>query len=676
MSTLVAVRPGLARPVRPHVVAGVLTGALAVGTGAAGCVLLALNVAAGAPADDGPGFWPMLLVGAVAYGTVGGWLVARRAAGLLGPLFLAIALLLALALFGREYGVHGMQVTGGLPGDRWLFWTGVWVWVPGLLSVTLVVPLLLPYGALPSRRWRPAVVVAAIAVAVATVSWAVTPYDRLDGPALDATIGPNPVTPPAWAGSIDPVSGALLVPAAVLAVSALVARWRGTGPDERRALAWVLYGAALGLVCEAVAMTVPLVPVAALAVAALPAGCMVAVARHRLWDLRVVVRRSLLFGGLTGLVAAAYAGVVGLVGGAVGVRTGAPVLATAVVAMLVLPAHRVLRGLVNRIVYGRPEDPQVTTTRLGLRLGSAVTPEQLTTVVLPEILDEVVRALPLRGLSLVTADGRAFTSGADGGDHVELVMRYAGRQVGVLRAVPARGGLTRSERRALGGVAVQAAVAVHGVLLAAELQRERERVVVAREEERRRLRRVLHDGVGTALAAAHLQAETARDLMTDRPGEGLALLDRLGEQLRDAVHDVRAVTRDLRPAVVDELGLAGALREFAVRCSTPERPVDAEVAELGEVPAAVEVAAYLVVAELVTNACRHSSASRVRLEARRGSDGLRIRVSDDGRGTSPDATAGVGLGSVRHRVGEVGGRLVRAEGPGTVIDVLLPLGSR
>lgn len=199
---------------------------------------------------------------------------------------------------------------------------------------------------------------------------------------------------------------------------------------------------------------------------------------------------------------------------------------------------------------------------------------------------------------------------------------------------------------------------------------------MAREEERRRLRRELHDGVGTALAAACLQAETARDLMTDHPADGLALLSRLGEQLRDAVIDVRAVTRELRPATLDELGLAGALQELGARCTAPGQPVEVEAAELGEVPAAVEVAAYLVVAELVSNACRHSSAARVQVQVRLSGAELWIRVSDDGRGIGTEAVAGVGLGSVRHRVEEVGGRMVRADGPGTTIDAWLPVGVR
>ncbi|RZT85491.1 histidine kinase/DNA gyrase B/HSP90-like ATPase [Pseudonocardia sediminis] len=509
-----------------------------------------------------------------------------------------------------------------------------------------------------------------------TLSWAITPYDRLDGPVLDATIGPNPVAVPvATSRLVDLASGPVLLAGVALAVASLVLRWRRADPDRRRALAWVLYGVGVSVVWTGLAILLDATALSAVSMAALPVCFLVAVTRHRLWDLQIVVRRSLVYGGLTAIVAAAYAGIVGLLGGAVGASTGAPIVATAVVAMLVLPLHHVLRRTVNRVIHGQAEDPLVTTTALGRRLGSAVTPDQLTTVVLPEILDGVVRALRLRHLSLVMTDGATFSSGVAGADPLELPLRHAGRPVGTLRVVPARGGLTRAERRAVDDVAAHAAVAAHGVLLMGELQRERERVVVAREEERRRLRRELHDGVGTALAAARLQAESARDLMTEHPREGLALLDRLTVALRDAVHDVRAVTRKLRPATLDELGLAGALRELGARSASAGRAVEVDVGELGEVPAAVEVAAYLVAAELVTNACRHSGASRIAVSVRRDGE-LRVRVTDDGCGIGPGAEPGVGLASVRRRVDEVGGRMVHHDGPGTTLEVRLPLESR
>lgn len=683
---MTAVTPGLVRPVRRPPVRPVA--ALAAVTGVAallgvGGLLLALNAVAGASATDLT-FWPMQVVAALTYGGVGGWLILRGAAGRVGPLFLVIALSQALALFGRAYAVRGLQVVDGLPLDDWAFWVSTWIWVPGVLTLVLVLPLVLPAGVeLPSRGWRTAATVSLLAVLTATAGWALTPYDRLDVPVLVPEVGPHPLRSmdgmEAVAGAVDVAAAVLLGVAVFVALSAVVAQWRRATGADRHAGGWVLFGAVCTLTLQGMVVAWDALVLTIVAVTVLPLCCLVAMTRHRLWDLQLVVRRSLLYGGFTASVATAYLGTVGLVGGALGAGAGAPVVATGVVAILVLPMHHVLRRLVNRIVHGQAEEPAVTAARLGQRLGSAVAPDQLTDEVLPEILGSVAEALHLRHLGLRMVDGRTLAAGdlldPVGSGAVELDLSHGSQLVGVLLAVPGRGGLTRSEQRALTGFAAQAAVAVHGILLAAELRKERERVVSAREEERRRLRSELHDGVGSALAAAYLQADTARHLLIVNPAQGRELLDQLVGRLHDVLADVRAVTTGLRPATLDDFGLAGALCELGDRSTRPICPVTVEVGELGEVPAAVEVAAYLCTAELVANACRHSSASAVRVRVHHDGAVLSLRVSDDGAGIGPHAVPGVGLASVRRRVEEVGGRIVvDTTQVGVTVDVSLPMG--
>lgn len=662
--------PGMRSATARQVVA-VATSVAVVGLVAAGGVLLALGTAAGATAVDHE-FWPMQLVAALAYGSAGAWLSAQGRAGALGPVFLFVAVSYALSLAGRAYGVHGLQVVDGLPADEWLLWMSTWVWVPGHLTLFLVVPHLLPDGSV-VRGWGPAVAVSAAALVTNGAVWAVEPYS---GSLLDAEgVGPNPV---ALIGPVrallDGVAMVLLLVAAVLVLVGVRARLRRTGPADRESAGWVLFGAAVSGVLVALAAVLEIAPLAAVAVAVLPACCLVALTRHRLWDLQLVVRRSLLYGGLTVAVGVTYAGVIGLVGGAVGAATGAPIVATAAVAMLVLPLHHVLRRTVNRLVHGQAEDPIRTTARLAQRLGSAVAPQELTADVLPTTIAEVRRALRLVHLSLTTDDGRTFTTGQRAAGAVELPLVHAGEHLGVLRAVAGRGGPTASEQRALEDFAAQAAVAVHGVRLADELQRERERAVGVREEERRHLRRLLHDGVGATLAAAALQAETARHVVDVDPARGRDALDRLVGLLHGAVDDVRMVTRGLRPPTLDELGLAGALAELGARSSTAGLTVEVRVGELGEVPAAVEVATYLVAAELIANACRHSGGARVRLLVHREGEDLLLSVSDDGRGFPADAVPGVGTASVRRRVDEIGGEIDLDTGQrGTVVRVRAPL---
>jgi signal transduction histidine kinase len=209
-----------------------------------------------------------------------------------------------------------------------------------------------------------------------------------------------------------------------------------------------------------------------------------------------------------------------------------------------------------------------------------------------------------------------------------------------------------------------------------ELQRSRESLVSAREEERRRLRRDLHDGVGPQLAALMLELETASDLVSDNP-EASALIAKLSKRAREIVSDVRHSVHALRPPALDELGLMGALREAAIQYGPAGLHVSVEnTGELSHLPAAVEVACYRVVQEALANVVRHARASRcsVRIRLDEEAGALRVEVEDDGRGIREDDRAGVGMISMRERTEELGGRCVvkPLAGGGTLLRAVLP----
>jgi signal transduction histidine kinase len=236
--------------------------------------------------------------------------------------------------------------------------------------------------------------------------------------------------------------------------------------------------------------------------------------------------------------------------------------------------------------------------------------------------------------------------------------------------------LSRADRAVLDRLARQAAVAVHSVLLARDVARARAAAATAREEERRRLRRDLHDGMGPALAALALQAETARDLLEVDPAAAGRLLDRLVPRLNEAVADVRVLVHDLRPPTLDELGLVGALEELANRFSRPGAPVRLRADALPVLPAAVDLAAYRIASEALNNAARHAGAATVELAVAVRDDALHLDVVDDGRGLTSAGPPGVGLRSMRERAEELGGVLQvgdRAPLPGTHVSAVLPL---
>ena len=266
-----------------------------------------------------------------------------------------------------------------------------------------------------------------------------------------------------------------------------------------------------------------------------------------------------------------------------------------------------------------------------------------------------------------------------------LPLVYHTEPIGELLLAPRAPGeaFTAADRRLLEDIAHQAGAAAHAVRLTADLQRSREHLVTAREEERRRLRRDLHDGLGATLAALHLQAGAIRTLMRhDLVAADTEMLD-LQAEIRSAIADIRRLVYALRPPTLDELGLVGAIRQYAAQYDLPGTPSESDgylqvlieaPEHLPALPAAVEVAAYRIVQEALTNVARHAHARTctIRLAI---ADEFQLEISDDGVGFPAESCAGVGLLSMRERAAESGGscQVESAPGHGTRIMVHLPL---
>ena len=214
-------------------------------------------------------------------------------------------------------------------------------------------------------------------------------------------------------------------------------------------------------------------------------------------------------------------------------------------------------------------------------------------------------------------------------------------------------------------------------MLSGDLARSREQLVTAREEERRRLYRELHDGLGPSLAALALQIETARDLAATDPAATGAILDRAGPRLRSTVDEVRTLGRGLRPPALDDLGLATALRELSDSFAAPGFTVSADLDDLDDLPAAVEVATYRIAAEALTTAARHSGGCSAQLLVRRREGTLTVSVVDDGCGCPPQPCGdGLGIASMRERALELGGTFglyPHPSGRGTRAEATLPV---
>lgn len=411
-----------------------------------------------------------------------------------------------------------------------------------------------------------------------------------------------------------------------------------------------------------------------LLMALLPLCIAIAVLRYRLFDMEILVSGTLLYGALTAATVAIYVLVVTGLGRIVEVRNNLAVslLATAAVAVLFQPLRVRLQRLINRLMYGERDDPYAVLTRLGRTFDDgSPSSETLMQAIVHTVADAL--QLPYAALQLSTpADGGVRATPNTRHGHAAfgtppapdrlyaLPLIYQGEELGslVVARRSAHERLNPADLRLLDDLARQAAIAVYAAQVSSNLHESRREIISAREEERRRLRRDLHDGLGPALAALAFRIDAARNMLTRDPQRADSQLAAAGDQLQLAIADIRRLVYGLRPPALEEWGLEGALRQHLAMVQPASVSLSLEVRQpLPPLPAAVEVAAYRIVQEAVNNALRHSGAHTCRagLEVTEGA--LLATVEDDGSGLAPGAVAGVGLGAMRERAQELGGTL-------------------
>ena len=478
---------------------------------------------------------------------------------------------------------------------------------------------------------------------------------------------------------------------------------------QRQQTKWAVFGIAMALtlflivnlVVSAVALPLPTSTskLAALMIgAALMSGALlliplsigIAILRYHLFDIDILINRTLVYGALTVSVVGSYVLVVGYLGalfrtvGGQG-QLGISILATGLVALLFQPLRDGLQRGINRLMYGERDDPYAVLSRLGQRLEATLAPE----AVLPNIVDTVKESLKLPYVAITLKQGDDFVvtakSGASVGEILSLPLVYQHKMIGQLllgQRAPGEN-FSSADRQLLDDLAREAGVAIYAVSLTTnlqrmtdDLQRSREHLVNTREEERRRMRRDLHDGLGPTLASMVQLLDTARTLVPRDPDSAVTLLGDVKDQIKLTITDIRRLVYALRPPVLDELGLVSALSEHTGRYNQRNGLrvwIDAPD-PFPPLPAAVEVAAYHIALEALTNVARHANAQtchiRLSLES-----GLCLEITDDGDGLPADFHAGVGLTSMRERAAELGGECKIEPGTthGTRVWARLPL---
>jgi len=627
-----------------------------------------------------PGFNAAVVV---AFTMVGAVVAAARPANRVGWAMLAGGLLWSLGGAAVDVAVHGIVADpGSVPGAAAFAVTGSALRGLGWMTVTLVVPALFPDGRLREPRWqwlRPALVL----IAVGSV---------LD-PLFDPQAGlrglgdwQNPLALEGVWRLVDGLAFLIHVPLSLVAtvgvVTLLVHRWRRGTPLQRQQLSMFAAAAALPIVATPIALAgIADAWIFGAAALPLPFAIGFAVLARGLYDVRTAANRTLVWIMISAVVAAVYAL---FIAGATamlhlsGHVAWLPWAAAAIVAVLFAPLRDSLQRAVNRLTFGRWDEPYDVLADLGQRLEATVDVDRL----LDDVSSEL-GALGLEDVAICDEDGTVIAGEpspreADA-DSATLPLAAYGEPVGSLRYRPPSTPLRARDRRLLDDLAGHLGGVLHARRLRTDLQRAVERLVLAREEERRRLRRDLHDGLGPALAGHLLRLDVIAGQLD--PSSPVAVdVDALRTELRSTITELRRVVEGLRPPALDELGLAGALAQVTRRITLGTAiEVDLSVGELPALPAAMEVAAFRIVTEAVTNSVRHSSATVCHASIVAEGRALRITVADDGQGIAGgdsgagESLAGHGLQTMRERAEELGGQLQVTNGSGLTISASLPL---
>jgi signal transduction histidine kinase len=423
-----------------------------------------------------------------------------------------------------------------------------------------------------------------------------------------------------------------------------------------------------------------------LSIAIIPTSLSIAVMRYQLWDIDIIINRTLVYGGLSVVIVGLYALLVGGLGTLFQVQGNLLIalLATGLVAVLFQPLRARLQRGVNRLVFGERDDPLAALSSLGRQLETATTPEE----VLPTLVRTIARTLKLPYVAIsLRKNGEIETVAEFGKPVIEVIslpLAYQGERVGQLLVTPRSPSepFSTTEMQLLSNIARQAGAAAHAVRLTADLQRSREHLVTTREEERRRLRRDLHDGLGPTLAGQTLKLDAALDLVEKDPAAARSLLLDMKSQTQDTVTRIRRLVYDLRPPALDDLGLAGALQAhiYQMEGATNGLRISLDIPD-GDLPplaAAVEVAAYRIAQEGLTNIVRHAQAKECQLRlSLLGGDiqALHLEIIDDGIGLPRQHRPGVGMNSMHERAAELGGTCVIEPGTsgGTRVLACLPI---
>jgi signal transduction histidine kinase len=616
------------------------------------------------------------LLAFVPFAVVGALIISRQPRNRIGAIFLITALGIAISTTAFEYAVYAILTNpNSLPGGEWGLRVSEWGFgLPSLAYLFLF--LLFPTGSLPSRRWLPGAFLAVLAVASLQAS----------------EFAPTVIS--------FELARALTVLALCASAAAPVIRFRHSGSEERQQIKWFTFAA----VPAAAVLVGPLffnpsglyLPVAFLATAGVAVGAGIAIFKYRLYDIDVILNKTLVYGFLAAFITAVYVLVVVVFGAMIGATEGLSLVATAIAAVAFQPIRGRAQRLANRVVYGERATPYEVLSKFSRHLRESYSTDE----VLPrmaQILAEGTSAsraivwlrlgAELRPAASWPPNGPMPSPLAMVGDTLpklttqssveattrELPVRHLGELLGAFTVTkPPYEPFTPVESELLGDLAAQAGLVLRNAALIADLRASRQRLVSAQDEERRRIERNLHDGAQQQLVALAVKVRLATSMIGKDDAEERRLFDEVQSDTGDALENLRDLARGIYPPLLADQGLRAALLAQIRRAAIP---TTLEADGIGRYPREAEAAVYFCCLEALQNIAKYAGASQAVIRLIAEEDHLWFQVVDDGVGFDPRSTGyGTGLQGMADRLEAIGGTLqVRSEPTeGTTVAGRLP----
>jgi len=648
----------------------------------------------------------------VSMAAIGALVASRRPGNAIGWLLLWTTLAIGTGFVTDEYSTYALVTNpGALPGGVWAAWASSWAWAVGIIPLVTFLFLLFPDGRLPSRRWRSIAWAAVLVLAIVTVGGMLNPK-------MDTSVEvKNPIGIEGAGNLIDSVVGVaflLLVVIGLLSVWSLFQRYRRSDGDDRQQIKWFALAAAIligWLVVTSIGQAVGITwlyeswfntLVSGLAFLAIPVAVAVAILKYQLYEIDVVIRKTVVVGVLAAFITVVYAAIVVGIGavaaGSVSNRF-LPIVAAVVIAVAFQPVQAAARRLANRLILGPRATPYEVLSAFSERVAGTYATEDL----LPRmarILGEGTGAAraevwlrvgeKLRPAATWPPDGATRSDPIpilDGelpslGPGVDaLPVRQDGELLGAIAVTkPPSEPLSAEEAKLLAHLAAQAGLVLRNVRLTEELrarldelQASRVRIVAAQDQERRRLERNLHDGAQQQLVALAVKQRLAEGMVRRDPEKAVSMLAELQQDTSEALENLRDLARGIYPPLLADKGLTSALEAQARKSPVPS---EVQATGVARYPQETEAAVYFCCLEALQNVSKYADAARVTISLSGGNGELAFSVADDGRGFDAATTPlGAGLQNMADRLAALGGSIeVQSQpGEGTTVAGRLPV---